>query len=343
MIDFDTLQRCYDEDRVYALQLEIWDSCEQACDYCYMKAGRLPRASLDSETLRHVVRDASTLAISRIEWLGGEPLLRADWRELLAAASQHGIVNNLWTGGLPLADESVARDVVAATENGLVAFHISSVDEETYARLHSRAPDGQLRTLLKGVENILAAGKPPELLLNSVTFTRGQSVADMVKAIDFFKDRYAIATCVNLYQSYKPLAPSTHGYLDVMPDRREGRIELEHAAARSGAAQAIANCVNKQYCSATVAVTNEGKLTPCATIRPKNAPSILEDGLAPTLNRHKREMLLLDMKDEANLPEGCTHCAQHESCWGCRGRAWDCFDSINARDPACFRNPANRR
>ena len=36
------------------------------------------------------------------------------------------------------------------------------------------------------------------------------------------------------------------------------------------------NCVNKQYCSATLAVLCDGRVTPCATIRDPGMPSIHE-------------------------------------------------------------------
>lgn len=92
---------------------------------------------------------------------GGEPLLRPDWQELLDFAASLGIIDNLWTGGLPLADTAIARDTVLTTENGLIAFHISTIDPGTYLRLHSRAPTDHLELLLKGVDNLLNAGKPP--------------------------------------------------------------------------------------------------------------------------------------------------------------------------------------
>ncbi|RJQ54900.1 MAG: radical SAM protein [Actinobacteria bacterium] len=342
MIDFEALRRCYDEDRVYALQLEIWDRCEQRCDYCYMEAGSLPHRVLDSGKILEVLREASGLGVSRIEWLGGEPLLRPDWRRLLDASAELGIVNNMWTGGLPLARRGVAEDVVEATAGGMVAFHVGTIDEDVYVALHSRAHAGDLRRLLAGVENVLAAGKPPDLLLNSVTLTRGQSVSDMIRTIDFFKDTYGIDTCVNVYQSYRPMGTGGQSYLEEMPDRTDVGKVLQHAAARSGRTHAIANCVNKEYCSATVAVTNEGLVTPCATIRPADSPSIHERTLRQVLNEHVEDLLLLSMKRQENLAEGCRDCGRNSECWGCRGRAWDCFDNVRGRDPACFRNPVNR-
>ena len=38
MVDWELLEKRYQDDMVYALQLEFGDACEQNCVYCYMNA-----------------------------------------------------------------------------------------------------------------------------------------------------------------------------------------------------------------------------------------------------------------------------------------------------------------
>jgi len=308
-----------------------------------MKAKTITSQVLSSELIREILDDAKELEISRIEWLGGEPLLRRDSLELMEYSQKKGLINNMWTGGLPLADPEIAKGVVEFTQGGLVAFHVSSVNKDTYMRSHHGGSETDLGDILKGVENLLHFGKSADMILNSMTFTKLQSVEDICQTIDFFYDNYGISACINIYQFYEPVnrlaEEDREKYAPSIPDIR--RV-LNYAAKRSGKRYPLANCVNKYYCSATVAILNDARLTPCATIRPADAPKIFEEGFKNTFLRYRDELILKKLKDPSNLPDGCRDCPYNKECWGCRARAWDCFEDIYERDPACFRNPQNR-
>jgi len=57
LIDYGELERAYQENRIYALQLEVGDFCYQNCIYCYMNA------LLDT---RNTLNDEQIIKISRI-------------------------------------------------------------------------------------------------------------------------------------------------------------------------------------------------------------------------------------------------------------------------------------
>ena len=98
------------------------------------------------------------------------------------------------------------------------------------------------------------------------------------------------------------------------------------------------NCVNKQYCSATLAVLCDGTVTPCATLRPADASSIHDGkGFATLAERHRRELTFERMRDPANLPAACAASILADSCWGCRSRAYAAGLGIYGPDPRCFR------
>ncbi|MBL7190695.1 radical SAM protein [bacterium] len=342
LIDNTILHDRYDNDLVYALQLEINDTCFQGCDYCYMKAPTVHEGRLDDAILLKVIYEAQEMGVHAIEWLGGEPLFRENALNFMAEARNLGIRNNLWTGGLPLADMETARQCAHLTDNGLISFHLSTLDKEIYEKLHPGRPVSDLDDIIKGVENCLAAGKPPQMMLNSTTFTSLQPVEDLTAAIDFFNAEYGIPSCVNVYQFYEPRSEENRNeVMRFAPDLKSIRKVLNHLYKTSGSVAHGANCVDKYYCSATIAVLNDGRLTPCATIRPKNAPSIFDTGLKDTFFRHRDWLIVKKLKDDANLPEGCSTCKINDECWGCRAKAWDYFQDIYQRDPCCFRNPVN--
>ena len=98
------------------------------------------------------------------------------------------------------------------------------------------------------------------------------------------------------------------------------------------------NCVNKQYCSATVAVLCDGSITPCATIRQKNAPNVHKDGsFYNIINEKKDYFIIKKLKDKKNLHEDCKTCFLSNICWGCRSRSFAAGRGLYGKDPRCFR------
>jgi hypothetical protein len=77
----DEQKRYFREKRLYALQIETTDACQQGCIYCY--AGSIPRErhGLTSDEIRSLLDDAAEMEIRAIDWLGGDPLLRRDLME----------------------------------------------------------------------------------------------------------------------------------------------------------------------------------------------------------------------------------------------------------------------
>ena len=66
------------------------DACPQGCIYCY--AGSTPQETrgLTSDEIRGLLEDAAALEIRAIDWLGGDPLVRPDWYELMSYAQLAG-------------------------------------------------------------------------------------------------------------------------------------------------------------------------------------------------------------------------------------------------------------
>ena len=342
LIDNSILRERYRDDLVYALQLEINDTCFQGCDYCYMNAPTVHQGRLDDITLLKTIHEAPAIGVHAVEWLGGEPLLRENALNFMAEARNLGLRNNLWTGGLPLADKFIADRCVHLTDNGLISFHLSTLDKEIYQRLHPGRPVSDLDDIIMGVENCLAAGKPPEMMMNSTTFTSLQPPDDLIGTIDFFNEEYGIPSCINVYQFYEPRSEENREeVMRFAPELNAIRRVLNHLYRVEGNVAHGANCVDKYYCSATVAVLNDGRLTPCATIRPEDAPVMLREGLETSFFNHRDWLIVKRLKQDENLPEGCNDCKINDECWGCRAKSWDYFQDIYQRDPCCFRNPAN--
>ncbi len=338
MIDYEGLNRQYDCDGVYSLQLEFGDACHQNCIYCYMNAVPDGRNTLSDRLVHDILGDCSRLGIKAVEWLGGEPLLRPSIFEHMAYACELGLRNNIWTGGLPLEDEEVRRKCLLYAKNGLISVHVSTVNPSLYELLHPGRTSRDLYAILDSIRKMLDMGYPPGKMLNSVTFTGLQSPDDMIETIDYFENSFGIKTSLNVYHTYlRPGTPA--GELKRFIPRREdvARVYRRYSE-QYGGGQLPMNCVSKQYCSATVAILCDGSVTPCATIREAGAPNIHTDGSFYDIFQKNRDYLVLKrLKDINNLPEDCRNCHMNKLCWGCRSRAYAAGRGVYGKDPRCFR------
>lgn len=130
-----------------------------------------------------LLEDAARLDIRAIDWLGGDPLERPDWADLMAYARSLGRTNDVWTSGLPLRAADVARMVTDLTEGGFVSVHVDSVFPETYARLHRWGNPQNIAMVVEGVDNMLAAGKSPDQMINCITYTSLQPPEDAIETM----------------------------------------------------------------------------------------------------------------------------------------------------------------
>ncbi len=108
----------------------ITDRCNLLCDHCYMSADGSARADqLSAAQAMDVVRQIGEAQVPLLFLTGGEPLMRPDFWELLAAARGYGIRVTVSTNATMI-DSTVARrlkthgiDWVATSLYGPADFH----------------------------------------------------------------------------------------------------------------------------------------------------------------------------------------------------------------------------
>jgi len=338
MIDRKKLMDAWESDSFYSLQLEVGDRCEQDCIYCYMNALPGENNTLSDEDISRILEDSVEMGITAIEWLGGEPLLRENIFRHMEEARDLGLRNNIWTGGLPLEDESVIERCAELADPGLISVHASTIDRELYEKLHPHRTAADLDVILKGVEGLLEIGYNPGRMLNSVTFTGLQTAKDMIDTIDHFDKEFGIATSLNVYHTYLRPGFDPGELSRFVPDRNEVARVYSRLRKQYGGAPMPMNCVDRFYCSTTVAVLCDGSVTPCATIRDEKAPNIHSgEGFGDICRRFIDDLIFKCLKLKMNLPAPCRECGSNDICFGCRSRSYSAGRGIYGMDTACFR------
>ena len=323
--------RFFEKNLVYAVQIESCLSCPGGCRYCYASAQDPLSAELPAASISRILNEVKAAGVRAIDWLGGDPLMRRDWYELARAAQDLGLINNIWTSGIPLADPITAHQVAEVTRGGFVSVHLDSLDEEIYRVLHTGDPHTRIQAVLRGVENLVRAGKDPGEIINCITFTRPLAGRDIGRTIRSFSEK-GIRTCLTqicmagLGKEHPEWVPSG-------PQIRHA-IRIRDRENYPGSDLSMSTMdVNKYYCGGTVCITVEGDVTPCSVIR-QGFGNVNQMPFAEIINRHRNELLFLPLREE-DRRDGCGNCKNQPVCWGCRATAYYATGDSMADDPNC--------
>ena len=323
--------RYFAENRVYSVQIESCLSCSGGCRYCYASAQDASSAEIPAAGIRRILHEVKAEGVRAIDWLGGDPLRRKDWYGLAREARDLGLINNIWTSGIPLADPAVARQVTRVTFGGFVSVHLDSLDEGIYHLLHTGDAGTKIRAILRGVENLLASGKPPGEIINCITFTRPLAGNDVERTIRYFAGK-GIKTCLTQicraglgtdHPEWVPSGPQIRHAIGI-------RDRLDYPG--SDISMSTMD-TNKFYCGGTVCITVERDVTPCSVIR-RGFGNVNRITFREIIRRHRNELLFLPLRKNNNA-DRCSSCRNQPVCWGCRATAYYTTGDLMADDPNC--------
>lgn len=336
----DEVVRYFEGGRVYSLQIESTLACPQGCRYCYAPADAARAGELPADDIAATLSSAAKMGVKAVDWLGGDPLVRKDWYDLAERARDLGFVNNIWSSGIPLADPEVAEHAVAVTEGGFISVHLDTLDPVIYAQLHDGDAGEKIRAIRRGIENLVAFGKPTAELVNCITFTRPLAGEDVMKTIRHFCEEVGTAICLTQI--------CTVGRACRHPEWVPTAGEVQDACrARDAICYPGSPCsfgtmdVNKFYCGSVICVTVDGDVTPCSVIR-KGFGNIREQSLSRIVEEHRSELLFSGMRQQGPDSSSCTRCEQNAVCWGCRATAYYETGDLLGPDPKCWRAAPGR-
>jgi MoaA/NifB/PqqE/SkfB family radical SAM enzyme len=139
-----------------ALILGVTYKCQYNCHYCstgdYPSDGPL----LGTEEIKHALDQAADLKISKVNFFGGEPLLREDLSELVRHASSRGLFVFLDTNGELLTPDALSRLKAA----GITAVCVNTQTKDSCAETDQMNEDAVYRKIEAMARNCGAAGIP---------------------------------------------------------------------------------------------------------------------------------------------------------------------------------------
>lgn len=144
--------------KFYYLRLSITDVCNFRCTYClpdgYKPQGATNKSFLSLDEIRRVTRAFADAGTEKIRLTGGEPSLRRDFVDIIAAVHEHPGIRQLavTTNGYRM-----ERDVARWREAGLTAINVS-VDSLDARQFHAITGQDKFHQVMRGIDAAFDAG-----------------------------------------------------------------------------------------------------------------------------------------------------------------------------------------
>jgi pyrroloquinoline quinone biosynthesis protein E len=329
--------------RPYTLVAELTYRCPLSCGYCSNPLD-LARHSVElgTDDWRKVFADAAALGVLQANLTGGEPLVRADLTELVAAAHGQGLYVNLITSGIP-GDSARLAELAAA---GLDSIQLSVQDVDPHGAAWIAGRD-DLDAKLEVASAARALGLP--LTLN-VVIHRGniaRVAAFVALAERIGAERLELANTQYLgwaLANRDALLPAraeierARTVASEAAERLRGKIEIlfvrpDYYADRPRA------CMDG-WARRYIVVTPDGVALPCHQA----------GGIAGLAFENVRDGGLRDIwtgspalrafRGDGWMPPPCRTCDErHADFGGCRCQAFALVGDAGATDPACALSP----
>ncbi len=329
--------------RPFGLLAELTYRCPLHCPYCSNPVDLPPSGGeLSADEWKRVLDEAAALGVLHALFSGGEPLLRPDLEELVAAARAAGLYTNLITSGVGLTPARIEQLQQAGLDSVQISFQ---ADEETLADAVAGAA-GHARKL-EAARLVRRRGLP--LTLN-VVLHRG-NIARLPNLIDLAErlgaERLELAN-TQFYgwafrnrQALLPTAAQVEAASAVAAAARrrlQGRMEVLFVLPDyfSDRPKPCMNGWGRRF----LTVNPAGDVLPCPTaaeIRGLRFDNVRRRPLAWIWNESEA---FNRFRGTAWMPEPCRSCERREVDFGgCRCQAFLLTGDASATDPACALSP----
>lgn len=319
-----------------SMEIELSLRCNFRCSYCYVPHDSYFDTELSLDEIFDVIQQAKALGAEKIILLGGEPSIFPHIREVLHFLKTHGLKTEMFTNGTGITP-GFAKKLHA--DGVRVVLKMNSFNQTRQDALAGKK--GAFQIIHNALGNLNAAGYPAKdafLALSTIICRRNRD--ELVDLWIWIRDN-------NMVPYFEIITPQgqakNNASLELLPleikavfdeicavDKERYGIEWEPQPPLMGN-----QCMRHQF---SCTVTSIGNVQPCVGIT-KSIGNIRQTRLKDILD-HSRELRLL--KNYRQTIKGyCRTCEKSDTCYGCRGAAFQVTGDFLSSDPLCWRNPEN--
>lgn len=340
-----SIYRYFDNIRVKSVHWSLTGKCNYKCRHCFVSAPICQTEDMSTEECLKVIRQLADCGIWEISFTGGEPLIRADFPQLIQECSNVGIrITELHTNGSMLTPE-VLQQFIRTGQNPRIQVSYDGVGWHDWVRGHAGAQQAAENALQSAYEAGLKTCAAMSLFRDNVPAIRQTvqrlaalhvhsiKISPMFNAGLWGKD-YAEKTLTDeaflsavldyipsFFSDGKPCSLSMGGYFDYNKEQDIGTSSL----AKNPSSQVVRYPC--PWISSNLYIDPAGTVLPCMEFsgRPDYAqyPSLLQTPLREILQDSVVVKTMKTTLDEVyshnvecqNCPERGKHCGK--SCRAC--------------------------
>jgi len=318
----------------------ITRQCNLTCGHCYRDARERPDPDeLTTEEGITLIREIAKVGFKILILSGGEPLMRADFYELLAAAKSEGLRPVLGSNGTLLTPEHAAR----MKETGLARAGISLDSADTEYHNALRGSPTAWQGAIAGMRHCREAGLQFQVNTTVTQQNQDQVLQITDLAIELGAAAHHVFFLVptgrgkDIAEDMLQAARYEQLLEALMRKQQEIAIEIKPTCApqfvRITDQLGISNrfsmgCLaGRTYC----VIAPTGEVHPCPYL-----PMAVGDVHTQPFSEIWAEAEVFQVLREGNLEGMCGQCRWGQRCFGCRARAyWATGGNLVAEDPWC--------
>jgi len=317
--------------RLLTMEMEFSQLCNFNCPYCYLNIR--PKDELSSDEIRDLILQARELGVRRIIILGGEPMIYPRILEKIHFIHNYGMDVEIFTNGSNMTAENAAE--------------LASLDVKVVLKMNTQNANVQNRLCgLNDADRIIReafrhlteagyglGGKP--MAVSSVISS--ENIDELPGMWRWLRDQ-------KIDPYFEMITPQgsavENDWLYVTPKQVEtlfhqlAEIDLAEYCREWKPQPPLAGdiCLRHQF---SCYVNAFGDIMPCVGVT-LPVGNIREARLADILRNSE---VMQDLKNYTqNIKGPCAACEKNETCYGCRGAAYQLTGDYLASDPLCWRN-----
>ncbi|WP_298438892.1 mycofactocin radical SAM maturase [Geobacter sp.] len=315
------------------LTWEVSLACNLRCTHCLSASGESAHGELSTAEALDLVAQLHEARVFQINFGGGEPFMRPDFEEILAACHSRGIMTCISTNGTLLDAGRVAR--LAASR--LVAIQVS-MDGATPETCDAIRGKGVFKRAIEAIRLLAATSIPASI--NTVLTTQNASEIPAM---------YELARSLGVSLRVSRFRPSGRGadnWEDLRPTPAQ-LLEFSDWLAKSGdvrTGDSFFSLTSQErqglglnLCGAaklTCCVGPTGNMYPCAFLQTDRfkAGSLREQSFQEIWDASEIYASFRSLRIHS-----CEECQRFDQCHGgCPAVAWHLKNDINGGDPECL-------
>jgi len=321
------------------MEVEVGTLCNFRCRYCYVGDGAAAegagkRQELTRDEIMDVVAQAQALGARKIVLLGGEPMMYAFTPALCEWMRSRGLDVELFTNGSNMTAAMAAR-LHALGVHVVLKWHSSDASVQEWLA----GVEGSARIMSDAYQNLRAAGYPSasaRLALSTVICR--QNIRELPELWRWMRSE----GIEPYFEMITPQGRARQNGDSLNPDVEETQALFETLRTidrerfnRVWEAQPplVGNaCLRHSF---SCLVNAAGDVMPCVGV-PLPVGNVRRLPLAKILADSE---VIADLRHHQQTIQGaCGRCEKAETCYGCRGAAYQMTGNYLGSDPLCWRN-----